>query len=49
MLRNNVREMLEAVLVATADSSLTAIDPAEADRLLPPGQESDKPLNNPHE
>lgn len=49
MLRNNVREMLEAVLVATADGSLTAIDPAEADRLLPPGQESDKPLNNPHE
>ncbi|WP_278411940.1 hypothetical protein [Stutzerimonas kunmingensis] len=49
MLRNNVREMLEAVLVATADGSLTAIDPAEADRLLPLGQASDKPLNNPHE
>jgi len=49
MLRNNVREMLEAVLVATANASLMAIDPAEADRLLPPGQESDKPLSNPHE
>ncbi len=49
MLRNNVREMLEAVLVATANGSLMAIDPAEADRLLPPGQESDKPLSNPHE
>jgi len=49
MLRNNVREMLEAVLVATADGSLTAIDPAEVDHLLPPGQESDKPLNDPHE
>lgn len=49
MLRNNVREMLEAVLVATADGSLTVIDPAEADRLPPPGQESDNPLNNPHE
>jgi len=49
MLRNNVREMLEAVLVATANGSLMAIDPAEADRFLPPGQESDKPLSNPHE
>lgn len=49
MLRNNVREMLEAVLLATADGSLTTIDPTEADRLLPPGNESDEPLSNPHE
>ena len=43
------REMLEAVLFASANGSLMAIDPAETDRLLPPGQESDKPLSNPHE
>lgn len=49
MLRNNVREMLEAVLLATADGSLLAIDPAQADRLLPPGNLSDQPLSNPHE
>lgn len=49
MLRNNVREMLEALLLASADGSLYAIDPAEADRILPPGQETDKPLPNPHD
>ena len=49
MLRNNVREMLEALLVATADGSLLTQDPAETDRLLPPGQEVDEPLDNPHE
>lgn len=49
MLRNNVREMLEALLLASADGSLLSIDPAEADQLLRPGQEVDEPLANPHE
>ena len=49
MLRNNVREMLEALLLATADGSLLTQDPAEADRLLRPGQEVDEPLDNPHD
>ncbi|SDH24291.1 Zinc carboxypeptidase [Pseudomonas benzenivorans] len=49
MLRNNVREMLEALLLASADGSLLSVDPAEADQLLRPGQEVDQPLANPHE
>jgi hypothetical protein len=49
MLRNNVREMLEAVLQASADGSLYQIDPAEADRILPPGRGVDEPLPNPHD
>ena len=49
MLRNNVREMLEALLVATAAGSLLTQDPTEADRMLRPGQEVDEPLENPHE
>lgn len=49
MLRNNVREMLEALLLASADGSLLSTDPAEADQLLRPGQEVDEPLANPHE
>jgi hypothetical protein len=49
MLRNNVREMLEALLLASADGSLLTQDPAEADHLLRPGQEVDEPLENPHD
>ena len=49
MLRNNVREMLEALLVASADGSLLTEDPAEAEHLLRPGQEVDEPLDNPHD
>src|SRR3990167_6234790 len=49
MLRNNVREMLEALLLASADGSLLTQDPAEAEHLLRPGQEVDEPLENPHD
>jgi len=49
MLRNNVREMLEALLLASADGSLLTQDPAEAEHLLRPGQEVDEPLTNPHD
>jgi hypothetical protein len=49
MLRNNVREMLEALLLASADGSLLSQDPAEAEHLLRPGQEVDEPLTNPHD
>ncbi len=49
MLRNNVREMLEALLVASADGSLLTEDPAETEQLLRPGQEVDEPLPDPHD
>jgi hypothetical protein len=49
MLRNNVREMLEALLVASADGSLLTQAPAETELLLRPGQEVDEPLANPHD
>lgn len=47
MLKNNARELLEAVLRATADGSLFDEDPAEADLLLPPGDLTDEFIGNP--
>jgi hypothetical protein len=43
MLKNNAREIMEAVLEATADGSLFIVDPAEADVLLPIGTDTSIP------
>jgi hypothetical protein len=45
MLKNNAREIMEVVLEKTADGSLFAVNPSEADSLLPIG--TDTSIGNP--
>ncbi len=47
MLKNVARGAIWSVLEKTADGSLFDIDPALADTLLPPGNETDEFIGNP--